>query len=79
MNNLTLLGSALFILIIIIFYSIWMRIRHLTPSNDLSWVNENKYVGDFKGGKRNGQGTYTFANGEIIKVIWKNGELVTPN
>ena len=28
------------------------------------WVNENKYVGDFKGGKRNGQGTYTFANGD---------------
>jgi len=24
----------------------------------------NKYVGEFKDGKRNGQGTFTFANGD---------------
>ena len=23
---------------------VWSRIRHLTPSNDLSWVNENKFT-----------------------------------
>ena len=44
MNDLAILGFTLFILIIIIIYSIWGRIRHLTPSNDLSWVNENKYT-----------------------------------
>ena len=44
MNYLAILGFTLFVLITIIIYSIWSRIRHLTPSNDLSWVNENKYT-----------------------------------
>ena len=44
MNYLTILGFTIFICIITVFYTIWSRIRHLTPSNDLSWVNENKYT-----------------------------------
>ncbi|MDC0501572.1 DUF4105 domain-containing protein [Euryarchaeota archaeon] len=44
MSTLTLLGLSLLILSIIGIYSVWRRIRHLTPSNDLSWVNENKYI-----------------------------------
>ena len=33
----------------------------------------DKYVGEFKDGKYNGQGTYTHANGGIKEGIWKNG------
>ena len=39
-----MLGLALIILFLIGIYSVWIRIRHLKPSNDLSWVNENKYT-----------------------------------
>ena len=44
MSYLTMLGLALIILFLIGIYSVWIRIRHLKPSNDLSWVNENKYT-----------------------------------
>ena len=33
-----------------------------------------KYVGEFKGGKRNGQGTATFASGEKYVGEWKDGK-----
>ncbi len=44
MSPLAILGSALIILALIVVYSVWIRIRHLKPSNDLSWVNENKNI-----------------------------------
>ena len=39
----------------------------------------DKYVGEFKDGRRHGQGTYTFANGTTERGIWKNNELETAN
>ena len=39
----------------------------------------SKYVGEFKDGKRHGQGTFTWADGRVEKGIWKNDELVEPN
>lgn len=34
----------------------------------------NKYVGEWKDGKRNGQGTYTFASGGKYVGEWKDGQ-----
>ena len=44
-----------------------------------TYANGNKYVGEYKDGKRNGLGTYTFANGTVDKGIWKNNKLIEPN
>ena len=33
-----------------------------------------KYVGEYKDGKRHGQGTYTWSNGEKYKGEWKDGK-----
>ena len=33
-----------------------------------------EYVGEYKDGKRHGQGTYTWSNGEKYKGEWKNGK-----
>ena len=38
-----------------------------------------KYVGEWKNGKRHGQGTRTSVDGEVMKGIWKEGELIEPN
>ena len=38
------MGLLLILAGIIMWSWIWSRIRHLTPSNDLSWVNENKFT-----------------------------------
>ena len=35
-----------------------------------------KYVGEFKGGKRDGQGTVTWPDGKVQKGIFKKGELI---
>ena len=35
-----------------------------------------KWVGQWKNGNQNGQGTLTFFDGEIIKGTWKDGEPV---
>ena len=40
-----------------------------------SWFGAggNKYVGEFKNGRKSGWGTYTFRNGKILRGIWKAG------
>ena len=35
---------------------------------------ESIFVGEFKDGKYNGQGTYTFANGTVKEGIWENNK-----
>ena len=39
-----------------------------------TFANGNKYVGEFKDGKQNGQGTYTFASGDKYVGEWKDGK-----
>ena len=39
----------------------------------------HKYVGEYKDGKRHGEGTYTQVDGTVGKGIWEDGELVEPN
>jgi len=34
-----------------------------------------KYVGDFKYGKIDGQGTFNHTDGKVEKGIWRNGQL----
>jgi len=34
----------------------------------------NKYVGEFRDGNFNGQGTYILANSEILEGVWKNNK-----
>jgi len=41
-----------------------------------TYANGAKYAGEFKDGKRNGQGTYTFADGTIERGYYMNGEFV---
>ena len=38
----------------------------------VTWAVGNKYVGEWRDGKRNGQGTVTFANGEKYVGEWEN-------
>ena len=44
-----------------------------------TFSNGDKYVGEFKDGKKHGQGTATAVDGKIKKGIWENDELVEPN
>ena len=44
MNYLITMAIVLLFVIVILLFWIWTKIRHLTPSNDLSWVNENKFT-----------------------------------
>ncbi len=36
-----------------------------------TWASGNKYVGEYKDGKRHGQGTLTFADGTVYKGIFE--------
>jgi hypothetical protein len=38
--------------------------------------NNGEYVGEFKDGKRNGRGTYTYPNGKKLIGEFKDGEFV---
>ncbi len=40
------------------------------------YINGDKYVGEWKKGKRHGKGTFTHANGKVEKGIWKKNKLV---
>ena len=37
------------------------------------WENGSRYVGEWKDGKKHGQGTYTYANGDKYVGGWKKG------
>ena len=39
-----------------------------------TFLSGNKYVGEYKDNKRNGQGTYTFASGGKYVGEWKDGK-----
>jgi hypothetical protein len=39
-----------------------------------TFLSGNKYVGESKNDKMNGQGTFTVANGTVKEGIWKNNE-----
>ena len=36
----------------------------------------SKYIGEWKNGKKNGEGTNKFSDGKLIKEIWSDGTLV---
>ena len=38
------------------------------------YPNGNMYIGEWKDGKRNGQGTYTFQEGSRYEGEWKDGK-----
>ena len=42
------------------------------------YANGDKYVGEYRVDKKNGQGTFTFANGRIKEGIWKGGKFLYP-
>jgi len=39
-----------------------------------SWASGAKYIGEYKGDKRNGYGKYTFKDGTFKEGIWKDGK-----
>ena len=39
-----------------------------------TWVNGDKYVGEFRDGKRNGHGTFTYAKGGKYVGEWKDNK-----
>ena len=39
----------------------------------MNFANGSKYVGEYKDGMRNGQGTMTYANGDEYVGEWKDG------
>jgi len=41
-----------------------------------TWTSGDKYVGEFKDGKKHGKGTYTFASGKVKKGLWENGKFI---
>jgi len=41
-----------------------------------STVNGNKYVGEWKNGKFNGQGIISYTNGDVTEGIWQDGTFV---
>ena len=38
----------------------------------MSYLNGDKFVGEWKNGKREGEGTMFYKNGKIEKGLWKN-------
>ena len=46
----------------------------MTDKSKRIYADGDKYVGEFKDDKRHGHGTYTYADGEVLKGLWENGE-----
>ena len=42
------------------------------------FANGDKYVGEWKKGKKHGQGIFTYISGKIEEGVWKKDKLVTP-
>ena len=42
----------------------------------VNYFEKGHYVGEWKDGKKHGQGTYTCKDGTIGKGIWKDNELI---
>ena len=40
----------------------------------ICWVHGAKYSGDFKNGKKHGNGKYNFPNGDVYEGEWENGK-----
>ena len=47
-----------------------------TEQGTLTYPDGNKYVGEFKDGKKHGQGTWTFADGRVLKGTFRNDEFL---
>ena len=41
------------------------------------YKNGAQFVGEVSNGKKNGQGTYTYANGNNYEGEWKDGALIS--
>ena len=41
-----------------------------------TWANGDKYVGEHKNNKRNGQGKYIFKDGRKLVGLFKDGQFV---
>ena len=53
----------------------WFTIRNWTDCYGTeTFVFGDKYVGEYKDGKRHGQGTYTWADGDKYVGEWKDGK-----
>ena len=42
----------------------------------ITYARGDKYVGEWKNSKQHGQGTYTWADGTVVKGIFKKDKLV---
>ena len=42
----------------------------------MTWADGGKYVGEFKDGKKHGQGTLTSPDGTVRYGIWENDKFV---
>jgi len=40
----------------------------------ITFPDGRKYVGEWKNGRRDGQGTYTYDDGDMFEGEWKDGE-----
>jgi len=43
----------------------------------INYANGDVYVGEYRDDQRNGQGTFTFADGGVLNGIWRDDELIT--
>ena len=41
-----------------------------------TWANGNKYVGEWKDSKQDGEGTMTYADGRVLKGLWENRRFI---
>ena len=57
------------------FSSVWSRNRCLISILNFFWnTGDMEYVGEYKDGKKHGQGTYTWFDGGIYVGKWKDGK-----